>query len=563
MVKLLDSCKKKQLESNTRLPGHTVLVGDSSDEELAFDSFKDDIVNDKEDEVVDDSLVEYSLIRKWLQNAEDSFDSEEDRTPESECKNFSSDSGKSYPQEKNMSVVQPKPYSAVRDDTIILSSSDEEKSPQKLVHHRRLNIRKPPLSPSSPPISDMQSMKPGPKLSDSFDSFDSHLNTASLKERLAMPDQPVVRRNILDSSSDSVAVSKPRPTKKGHAAILCLSSEEETLPSPQTSPTWKIKPMTKINLPSTSTAVPESESELEDIFVSLTINDVVPSVKPKRIYKPRQNRKAPPQVPVFAQPDSKTPRSFLASLSSEVPMECRHIDAVPYIKNFRKYRDELTARLFVLFNEKVFKNNLPRDFSITWNSRLTRTAGYCRHFTKRDKGITSFESRVELSVKVVDTPCRLRDTLIHELCHAATWVIDNCRGGHGPVWRNWANQALHVFPELPPISRCHNYEITFKFYYNCVSCRFSTGRHSKSVDTSTHVCPMCRGQLQLSKEPKSSVEAVAESTPKAPKARTPNAFALFVKENYASIKSSRTDLPHAAVMKLLSAKFAESKKQML
>lgn len=96
---------------------------------------------------------------------------------------------------------------------------------------------------------------------------------------------------------------------------------------------------------------------------------------------------------------------------------------------------------------------------------------------------------------------------------------------------------------------------------------------------------MCRGKLQLSKgrrksivnlkiknewrlflfysEPHSSVGANVESTPKVSTPRTPNAFALFVKENYATIKSSRTDLPHAAVMKLLSAKFAEHKKQML
>jgi hypothetical protein len=50
-------------------------------------------------------------------------------------------------------------------------------------------------------------------------------------------------------------------------------------------------------------------------------------------------------------------------------------------------------------------------------------------------------------------------------------------------------------------------------------------------------------------------------TPRTP--RTPNAFALFVKDNYAAIKSSRTDLPHAAVMKLLSAKFAESKLKLI
>ena len=33
---------------------------------------------------------------------------------------------------------------------------------------------------------------------------------------------------------------------------------------------------------------------------------------------------------------------------------------------------------------------------------------------------------------------RLRDTLIHEMCHAATWLIDgNRRDQHGPCWQSW------------------------------------------------------------------------------------------------------------------------------
>ena len=60
-------------------------------------------------------------------------------------------------------------------------------------------------------------------------------------------------------------------------------------------------------------------------------------------------------------------------------------------------------------------------------------------------------------------------------------------------------------------------------------------------------------------EPPSRIGGNLEATPTAKTPRTPNAFALFVKDNYAAVKSSRTDLPHSAVMKLLGAKFAESK----
>ena len=260
------------------------------------------------------------------------------------------------------------------------------------------------------------------------DSFDTLFDTKSLQQRLAMQEKPstsnVSKKDVISSSGSEVSGNVLKPFKKS-SQVLCISSDDETF-----SPVYSSlisKKQHRTSSKKVPTTISESESELEDIFVSLTINDK-PAVKPKKPMKPRQRKKEKASsVPVPL--DSKNSNSFLASLSTSVPQECRHPDAAPYIKSFKKHRDELTYRLFKLFNEKVFNNYFQPDFSITWNARLTRTAGYCRHFTKRENGLTIFESRIELSVKVVDTPCRLRDTLIHELCHAATWVIDNCRGG--------------------------------------------------------------------------------------------------------------------------------------
>lgn len=38
--------------------------------------------------------------------------------------------------------------------------------------------------------------------------------------------------------------------------------------------------------------------------------------------------------------------------------------------------------------------------------------------------------------------------------------------------------------------------------------------------------------------------------------KTPNNFALFVKENYHSVKSTRTNAKHAEIMKILSQQYA-------
>lgn len=265
-------------------------------------------------------------------------------------------------------------------------------------------------------------LKSEPSLCDSFDSFHG---TKSLEEKLAKTFPSQVHNKILCSSSEEdLSPKNLRCTNQ----VLCGSSDEDEVLSSSQDFTYRPKIATRSDVQPSPVCIEESDSELEDIFVTLTINDP-PAVKPKQPRKPRQKKKvrdADIPTPHF---DPRAPRSFLASLSSDVPAECRHRDAIPFMKNFRKSRDELTNLLFTLFNDKVFNKNLPRDFSITWNSRLTRTAGYCRHFTKRENGMTTYESRIELSVKVVDTPCRLRDTLVHELCHAATWVIDNCRGG--------------------------------------------------------------------------------------------------------------------------------------
>lgn len=79
-------------------------------------------------------------------------------------------------------------------------------------------------------------------------------------------------------------------------------------------------------------------------------------------------------------------------------------------------------------------------------------------------------ARIELSEKVVTSADRLRCTLIHELCHAATWVHTGGKG-HGVTWKLWASRAQKVFPELPQIKVCHDYDIEYKYTYKCDICQ--------------------------------------------------------------------------------------------
>lgn len=226
----------------------------------------------------------------------------------------------------------------------------------------------------------------------------------------------------------------------------------------------------------------------------------------------------------------KTPGCFLETLSNP---------GSTYGRNFKHNKDELTSRLFGLYNASVFDGKLPASMSVTWNKKMRKTAGYC--ITGQERGGGNRYARIELSEKVCDSADRLRDTLIHEMCHAATWLINGVRDGHGNFWRLYARKSTVVHPELPMVTRCHSYDIKYKFQYQCTRCQNTIGRHSKSLDTERFVCALCTGKLVL-------------LNPTKP--RTPTPFANFVKENYGATRQELAGQSHAEVMRKLSADFA-------
>ncbi|XP_017328903.1 germ cell nuclear acidic protein isoform X2 [Ictalurus punctatus] len=226
----------------------------------------------------------------------------------------------------------------------------------------------------------------------------------------------------------------------------------------------------------------------------------------------------------------KTPGCFLQSLSFPGSVYCH---------KFKQNKEELTGKLYRLYNSTVFESKLPADMPIKWNTKMRKTAGYC--ITGQEKVTGIRYARIELSVKVCDSADRLRDTLVHEMCHAATWLINNVRDGHGPFWKIYARKATLAHPELPMVTRCHSYDINYKYQYQCSRCKNTIGRHSKSLDTQRFVCALCTGQLVL-------------LTPSSSRGPTP--FATFVKENYGAVRQELAGQGHAEVMRKLSADFA-------
>ncbi|RZB38782.1 acidic repeat-containing protein-like, partial [Asbolus verrucosus] len=248
--------------------------------------------------------------------------------------------------------------------------------------------------------------------------------------------------------------------------------------------------------------------------------------------------------------------NFLASLSGSVPISRCDMSALIYRTNFKKHRDHLAAKLFKLYNESIFDNAIPQDTPLEWNDRMRGTAGYCycRKITRRT-GAIERAVRIVLSTKVLDSPDRLRDTLVHEMCHAVTWIVNKISDGHGAFWKSWADRAIKTFPELPPIKRCHQYIINTKYTYRCTSCGYSIGRHTKSLDVERKRCGYCLGTFEILIN-KTTKKGETKSVPATPK-KAATGFALFVKENYATHKTP--DLKHGDVMKILGKKFSSLK----
>ncbi|KAM9850101.1 germ cell nuclear acidic protein [Aulostomus maculatus] len=257
-------------------------------------------------------------------------------------------------------------------------------------------------------------------------------------------------------------------------------------------------------------------------------------VNPTTTFRPAVSQTEPRRGPVSREVVCKTPGCFLQSLSNP---------SSSYGHTFKQKKEELTKILYQLYNTSVFDSKLPVNMSVTWNKKMRKTAGYC--VTGQERAGGNRYARIELSEKVCDSADRLRDTLIHEMCHAATWLINGVRDGHGNFWKLYARKATVVHPELPMVTRCHSYDITYKYQYQCTRCQNTIGRHSKSLDVQRFVCALCTGQLVLLNPSKS---------------RAPTPFASFVKEHYGSVRQELAGQSHAEVMRKLSADFASKSK---
>lgn len=94
-------------------------------------------------------------------------------------------------------------------------------------------------------------------------------------------------------------------------------------------------------------------------------------------------------------------KSFLASLSSTVPMNNVHPNARKYRSDYKNQKEELCKELYKMYNEKVFDNKLPPDMTMEWSVRMRKTAGHCviKEITSSISGVVK-SAKIKLATKV-------------------------------------------------------------------------------------------------------------------------------------------------------------------
>lgn len=157
-------------------------------------------------------------------------------------------------------------------------------------------------------------------------------------------------------------------------------------------------------------------------------------------------------------------------------------------------RQAYARQLFDDLNATVFKKQLPSSTQLIWSPRLLTTAGRA-HWRKSSVGVETTE--IQLATKILDCDERIRNTLSHEMCHLACWVIDRKpQEAHGSIFKGWASRVMRTRPDIE-VSTKHNYDINYPFEWKCVNCSKVYGRYSNSIKPEEQVCGACKtGYLQ-------------------------------------------------------------------
>lgn len=218
-------------------------------------------------------------------------------------------------------------------------------------------------------------------------------------------------------------------------------------------------------------------------------------------------------------------------------------------------REALVKDMYKKYNEIAFNGKLPDNLGIIWSKRLLTTAGITRNKTLASGDRSS---TIELSIKVVVDEQRLASTLLHEMCHVASWLVDGERKPpHGPSFWKWARVCENSITGSQ-VTTCHSYDIHKPYKFKCAneSCQIMYSRHSKKgIDINRHRCGQCKSRLEYMGN--------FTSDGKLKQVRECNGFSKYVKEHFSAMKKQLSkeyrNISTSDIMKRLGVEYQSQK----
>lgn len=236
------------------------------------------------------------------------------------------------------------------------------------------------------------------KFSDSDESFivsDSDIKNISSSPLLKKID---FSKRHINKKTKSKSIHKCRNNKKIIYSSSSDSENEDLKISHKTRTKTTLHQGTKCQIIE-RIIISSSSSDSEDQNYPNVFNKTHKFLKPKKkLTSITKSQRSESDKLIMSKESSETV-SFLTSLTVDTPPNKVHKDAIPFLKHFKKNKDALTQKLYIYFNENVFNNQLPPSMKITWNSRMTKTAGFCYHQIDKSKP-SGRGARIELSTKV-------------------------------------------------------------------------------------------------------------------------------------------------------------------
>ncbi|KAI0880421.1 SprT-like family-domain-containing protein [Annulohypoxylon maeteangense] len=209
--------------------------------------------------------------------------------------------------------------------------------------------------------------------------------------------------------------------------------------------------------------------------------------------------------------------------AQELKMEAKRKYGVsPEKKDARKAFDaikESLARVFLReLDDRITDGKLAKltedtgGLRIEWSNTLRSTAGRA-HWkcktqsttTKNAEGVTTSvrETRqhtafIELATRVLSNESDLLNTVAHEFCHLAVFILNGKpKAAHGAEFKALGAQCGRAFADRGIIvTTKHDYEIEYKYIWECEGCQGQIKRHSRSVNAERQKCGRCRGALR-------------------------------------------------------------------